>query len=178
MSLLKDLGETTDPAITAVNGSTIKTLNYNLLSPHAKYVINKVRRQGSTKEKYWDPTRDGVTNFQNKGGDLPASTNYLEYTVLPISADYSMDYDTLSTQPGRANRSARRKGREAQALGGGDMPVFDSGAERLVSDCTNTGVFYFTPTHYVGETIDGIYYNPFFRIVGIADQFLRYGPGF
>lgn len=178
MGILQTLGKASDPRLYGANGSPIKSLEFHAIPPHARYVIAMIRRQGSNKEKFWDPLRDGSTLFENKANDLPAGSTYREYTVLQVTASYSMDYATMSTLPGGANKKKRKSGRDAVDIGTGDWPVFDSGLERIVHDETRLTAFYYTPTHYVGEKDGGTYYNPFFHVTGITDQHTAYGPGF
>lgn len=178
MGILQTLGTIGDPRLFGANGSPIKVLDFYAVPPHARYVIAMIRRQGTAKEKFWDPLRDGSTVFLNKGNDLPAHSAYREYTVLQVSATSAMDYATMSALPGSANKNRRKTGRDAIDAGAGDWAVFDSGLERIVHDETKVTVFYYTPTHYVGANEGGVYYNPFFLVTGITDQHTAYGPGF
>lgn len=178
MGILKTLGTASDPKLFGANGSPIKSLDFYAIPPHARYVIAKIRRQGASKEKFWDPLRDGSTVFQNKGNDLPAGSVYREYTVLQVTAAYTMDYATMSTLPGGVNKGKRKAGREAIGVAAGDWPVFDSGLERIVHDESKAAVFYYTPTHYTGEHDGTTYYNPFFLVSGVTDQHQAEGPGF
>lgn len=178
MGILQTLGTASNPKLFGANGSPIKSLDFYAIPPHARYVIAMIRRGGKGKERFWNPLRDGSTQFENKGNDLPAGSTYREYTVLQVTASYSMDYNAMSTLPGSANKGKRKAGREAIDVGAGDWPVFESGVERVVHDETKATVFYYTPTHYTGENDGTAYYNPFFLVTGITDQHTAAGPGF
>jgi hypothetical protein len=192
MSILMTLGYSGTPKLTGENGSEIKSLSYDDLNPHARYVINKILR--NINEQFWDPTRDNVTVFENKMKDLPAGGTYKEFTVLATDASYSQTYNdmaaTVVPAPGipggakarKAAKSVKDKGDEAVALGGGDLPAFASGMMRIVYDSANKRYFY-TPTHYVGfsdsSVVPAVYYNPFFLVTDIdPNNAKKYGPGF
>ena len=192
MSVLKTLGQSTDPKLHGENGSEIKGISYEVMSPHAKYVINKILR--NITEQFWDPTRDNVTAFENKMRDLPADGTYKEFTVLQTSADYTQTYGdmakTVVPAPGipggakarKAAMGVKEKGDDAVARGGASMPAFASGQERIVYDSAKKR-FFFTPTHYQGFTDSSVapptYYNPFFLVTNVdPDNALKYGPGF
>ncbi len=178
MGILKTMGTASDPKLFGANGSAIKSLDFYAISPHARYVIAKIRRQGANKERFWDPLRDGSTVFQNKANDLPAGSIYKEYTVLQVTSSYTMNYAAMSVLPGGVNKGKRKTGRDAIDASAGDWPVFESGMERIVHDESKVAVFYYTPTHYTGEQDGLVYYNPFFLVTGITDQHQAAGPGF
>lgn len=188
--VLKSMGVSLKPKVTGWNGSEIKGLGYDQLSPHARYVVNKIKRNIS--EQFWDPGRDNVTVFGNKGKDLPEVGTYKEFTVLATDASYSSTFDQLATtivpMPGIAGGAKARKaalgdkdrGDVGVAAGYGTLGSFAGGVERIVYDSAGSK-FYYTPTHYVGHKDEaaGVYYNPFFLITDIpADSQTFFGPGF
>ena len=176
------IGTASDPPLAGANGSPIQSVDFGDLPLQARYVIMKIKRTGErgTTERYWDPGRDGVTQFMNRSNDLPAGATYREYTALSKEATYTMTYADLENLTGRENRGLRRIGRDAVAQGAGDMARFDSGALRIVHDETNKRFFY-TPCHYTGVIDDdsSTYYNPFFLVANIGEERHRFhGPAF
>ena len=142
--VLKSTGTSMDPKLTGENGSEIEGLDYHSLSPHAKHVVNKIKRDPN--EVFWDPSRDNVTTFENKKKDLPAGGTYKEFTVLATSADYTSTYDDLSktvvpaagiaggAKARKAAIGANDKGDLGVSKGYGGQGVFASGTERIVYD--------------------------------------------
>lgn len=69
---------------TGINQSTIAGFPYASLPKNAQSIIYNIYVNGPGGDASWFyfTDRDGVTQFQNRGGDLPDSGPYREYTVI------------------------------------------------------------------------------------------------
>ena len=69
---------------TGINHTNIASYPYSALPKNAQSVIYNIYVNGPGGDSSWFyfTERDGVTEFQNKGGDLPNSGPYREYTVI------------------------------------------------------------------------------------------------
>ena len=69
---------------TGSNQSTIAGYPYTALPRNAQSIIYNIYVHGAGGDSSWFyfTDRDGVTEFQNRTGDLPASGPYREYTVI------------------------------------------------------------------------------------------------
>jgi hypothetical protein len=182
LELLKTLGRAGDPALHGANGSTIKSLRFYELPPHARYVIAKIIRRKTDQKDYpfWVRERDRTTVFQNEAKDLPTladGAEYREYTVLRVTEP------ELKDASGRPRKyGASPKAQTPDPFVG--LSKFASGAQRIVHADGDSG-YYYTPTHYIGASDGSTYYNPFFLVTDIPKGHLSgtenetlHAPGF